>query len=105
MGALTVGVFLLFTKESVSWNGLKSASIFSWLGGGVIGAFFITASMLALPRIGMALTFGLVVAGQVVVSVLLDHFNILVAEQHSINLWRIVGMSLIMVGVVVVLKF
>lgn len=104
VGALTVGSFVLFSRESVTWHGLKSASILSWLGGGVIGAFFITASMLALPRIGMALTFGLIVAGQVIVSVLLDHFAILVVQQHSINLWRLVGIALIMLGVVIVLK-
>ncbi len=105
VGALTVGVYLLFTKESISWTGLKSASIYSWLGGGVIGAFFITASMLALPRIGMALTFGLIVAGQVIVSVLLDHFDVLVAEKHPINIWRIMGIVLIIAGVIVVRKF
>lgn len=105
IGALTVGIYLLFTKETISWNGLKSASISSWLGGGVIGAFFITASMLALPRIGMALTFGLIVAGQVIVSVLLDHFDVLVVEQHRINVWRILGIVLIISGVIIVRKF
>src|SRR5688500_13151510 len=91
IGALTVGIYLQFTNETVSWSGLKSASIYSWLGGGVFGAIFITATMLALPRIGMALTFGLVVAGQVIIAVALDHFNVLVAQQHSINIWRILG--------------
>lgn len=105
VGALTVGIYLLITGASVSWPGLKSATVSSWLGGGVIGAFFITASMLALPRIGMALTFGLIVAGQVIVSVLLDHFDILVVEQHPINGWRIMGIVLIIAGVVVVRRF
>jgi transporter family-2 protein len=41
--------------------------------------------MLALPRIGMALTFVLVVAGQMVIAVILDHYKILVEEQHSFN--------------------
>ena len=105
VGALTVGIYVLFTGASISWTGLKSATVSSWLGGGVIGAFFITASMLALPRIGMALTFGLIVAGQVIVSVLLDHFDILVAEQHPINGWRILGIMLILAGVLIVLGF
>ncbi len=105
VGALTVAIYLQFTKETVTWAGLKSASISSWLGGGVTGAIFITASMLALPRIGMAMTFGLIVAGQVIVSVLLDHFDILVAEQHSFNLWRLLGIILIIGGVLIVRKF
>ena len=105
VGAVTVAIYLQFTKETISWAGLKSASIYSWLGGGVFGAIFITASMLAVPRIGMALTFGLVVAGQVIIAVLLDHFNVLVAQQHSINIWRVAGILLIMAGVVIVRKF
>jgi transporter family-2 protein len=105
IGAISVGIYLQFTKETITWYGLKSASIYSWLGGGVTGAIFITATMLALPRIGMALTFGLVVAGQVVVAVLLDHFKILVPEQHPFNLWRLLGIVLIMLGVVIVRKF
>jgi len=105
VGAIAVAVYLQFTKETITWAGLKSASIYSWLGGGLFGAIFITCTMLALPRIGMALTFGLVVAGQVIVAVLLDHFNVLVTEQHSINLWRVLGIILIIAGVIIVRKF
>lgn len=105
VGALTMALYLPFTKETFSWQLFKGSAVISVLGGGVVGALFITASMLALPKLGMALTFGLVVAGQVIISVLLDHFNILVAEQHPINIWRGVGMLLIIVGVAIVEKF
>src|SRR5450432_99049 len=105
VGALIVAIYLQFTKETFAWEGLKSASVYSWIGGGLTGAIFITASMIALPRIGMALTFGLVVAGQVIIAVLLDHYNVLVAVQHSINIWRLLGIILIIAGVVIVQKF
>ena len=105
VGALTMALYVPFTKETFSWQLFKGSPVISVLGGGVIGALFITASMLALPKLGMALTFGLVVAGQVIISVLLDHFNILVAEQHPINIWRGLGMLLIIAGVAVVEKF
>ena len=105
VGVLAMALYLPFTKETISWAGLKSVSTLSLLGGGLIGAFFITASMLAMPRIGMALTFGLVVAGQVIIAVLLDHFNILVGQQHGINVWRLLGITLIIIGVVIVGKY
>jgi bacterial/archaeal transporter family-2 protein len=105
VGAITIAIYLQFTKETITWTGLKSASIYSWIGGGLTGAIFITGTTLALPRIGMALTFGLVVAGQVVIAVLLDHFKILVAEQHPFNLWRFLGIILILFGVLIVRKF
>jgi transporter family-2 protein len=105
VGALAVAAYLPFTRESLSWSGLRSISIITWLGGGITGAFFITATMMALPRIGMALTFSLVVAGQMIIAVALDHFGILVAQQHAFNFWRFVGIVLIIVGVIVVRRF
>lgn len=105
VGALAMLLYLPFTKESMTWAAFKSSSFFSIIGGGIAGAIFITATMLAMPRIGMALTFGLIVAGQVIVAVMLDHFNILVAQQHAINLWRLLGMVFIIIGVLIVQKF
>ncbi|SHN42367.1 DMT family transporter [Chitinophaga sp. CF418] len=105
VGALTMVLYVPFTKETFSWQLLKGSDITAVLGGGVIGAVFITGSMLALPRLGMALTFGLVVAGQVIISVLLDHFSLLVAAQHPVNIWRGLGMLLIITGVAMVEKF
>jgi transporter family-2 protein len=105
VAALALVLYLPFSKETLSWAGLKSASILSLIGGGVLGTVFITSTTIALPRLGMALTFGLVVAGQVVISVLLDHFNIMVVQQHSINVWRVIGVALIIGGVIIVQKF
>jgi transporter family-2 protein len=103
-GAMVVGAYLLLTRESLSWAGVKSTAAYSWFGG-VLGVLFISVSILALPRVGMALTFGLVIAGQVCIAVLLDHFNVLVPQQHPLNLWRVLGILLILGGVVIVRKF
>ena len=104
VGVITIVLYIVLTKENVSWAGLKTAPAYVWLGG-VLGAFYVTAIILAFPHIGPALTFGLVVAAQMIVAVLLDHFNILVAHQHSINVWRIIGIILIVSGVIVIRKF
>ena len=104
VGALAVLVFSLITKQPVSWAGLRSAPGHVWLGG-ILGAFYVTAIILAFPRIGPAMTFGLVVAGQMIISVLLDHFNILVTQQHPVNVWKLLGIVLIVAGVVIIRKF
>ena len=74
VGALVLPIYISFAKEFFSFNAFKSASLLSLLGGGIVGAIFITDTLLALPKLGMAITFGLIVAGQVIVAVLLDHF-------------------------------
>jgi transporter family-2 protein len=104
VGAFSVAAYILITKQQVVLSGLHTAPLYVYLAG-VLGAVYVTAIVLAFPKIGPALTFGLVVAGQMVISVLLDHFNILVAQQHSINIWRLVGISLIVAGVIIIRKF
>lgn len=104
IGTVALILYTLLTKQNVSWVGLKTAPAYVWFGG-LLGAFYVTAIILAFPRIGPALTFGLVVAGQMIIAVLLDHFNILVAHQHSINGLRILGIILIISGVIIVRKF
>lgn len=104
VGAFAVLLYAIIFKQHVSWAGLRAAPAYTWLGG-VLGAFYVTAIILAFPRIGPALTFGLVVAGQMIISVMLDHFNVLVAQQHNINIWRILGVVLIVAGVAIVRKF
>ena len=103
-GAIAVFLYILVTKQHVSWAGLRSAPAYTWVAG-ALGAFYVTTVILAFPQIGPALTFGLVVLGQMLIAVVLDHFNILVAHQHSINIWRILGIILIVGGVVLVRKF
>ena len=104
IGAFAVLIYIWITKQHVSWAGLKTAPAYTWIAG-ALGAFYVTTVILAFPRIGPALTFGLVVLGQMVIAVLLDHFNILVAHQHTINIWRILGILLIVGGVIIIRKF
>lgn len=103
-GALAVALYIMFTKQPVAWAGIKSAPGYVWIAG-ALGAFYVTVVILVFPKIGPALTFGLVVAGQMISSMILDHFRILVAEIHSINIYRIIGMLLIVAGVVIIRKF
>jgi bacterial/archaeal transporter family-2 protein len=104
VGSIALLIYILATRQQGSWVGLKSASPVDWTGG-IMGAFYVTVIILAFPRIGPALTFGLVVAGQMIISVLLDHTNILVAQQHSFNVYRLAGILLIIGGVLMIRKF
>ena len=103
-GVFTIVIYILLTKQHVSWAGIKTAPAYVWIAG-ALGAFYVTTIMLAFPRIGPALTFGLVVGGQMLMAVILDHFNLLVTQQHSINLYRVLGILLIVAGVIIIRKF
>ncbi len=104
VGTVALLLYILFTQQSVSWEGIKSAPGYVWIGG-VLGAFYVTVIILAFPQLGPGLTFGLVVAGQLIISALLEHFNVLVPQQQSISPMRVLGIVLVVVGVVIVRKF
>lgn len=104
IGTIALTLYVIFTKQEANWTGLKTAPLHLWLGG-IIGAFYVTIVIFAFPKIGPALTFGLLVAGQMVISIVLDHTNTLVAEAHSFNIWRLLGIVLIVAGVVLIRKF
>ena len=104
VGAIGLAAYVLITRQSVSWAGVKEAPGYVWIGG-LLGAFYVTVIILAFPKLGPGLTFGLVVAGQMIISVLLEHSNILVAQQSSINPMKILGIALVIAGVVILRKF
>jgi transporter family-2 protein len=104
VGAAALFMYIQLTRQSIQLGGLKSAPLYLW-SGGLLGAFYVTVILLAFPKIGPALTFGLVVAGQMTISLVLDHFNVLVAQPHPVNIWRVLGVCLIIAGIIVIRKF
>ena len=104
IGALSVALYVALTRQSVSWSGLRGAPAYAWLGG-VLGAFYVTVIILAFPRLGPGLTFALVVAGQMIISMLLEHFDILVAQKNPITAVRLGGIALIIAGVILIKFF
>ncbi len=104
VGAIALLIYTTVTRQHVQLGSLKTAPLYLW-SGGLLGAFYVTVIILAFPKIGPALTFGLVVAGQMIISVILDHFNILVAQAHPINFWKLLGVLLVIAGVIIIRKF
>lgn len=104
VGTIGLLVYILLTRQSISWAGVKDAPSYVWLGG-LLGAFYVTVIILAFPKLGPGLTFGLVVAGQMIVSVLLEHNNILVAQQNPINAMKLLGIGLVIAGVLIIRKY
>ena len=73
--------------------------------GGFAGAFYVAAVIVLVPRIGGALTFGLVVTGQLTFSVLIDHFGLLGLPAHAFNWQRLAGILFIIGGVLLIRNY
>jgi transporter family-2 protein len=104
VGSVALILYVLITRQTISWSGIKEAPVYVWAGG-ILGAFYVTVIILAFPKLGPGLTFGLVVAGQMIVSVVLEHFNILVAQQTPVNYMKLFGVVLVIAGAIIIRKY
>lgn len=104
VGTTLLALYTVVTRQSVSLEGLKNIPWYAWFAG-ALGAFSLTVIVLAFPKLGPGLTFGLIVAGQMIISVVLEHYGILVAQPHPINFLRVLGIVLIVGGVALIRMF
>jgi bacterial/archaeal transporter family-2 protein len=105
IGTLGLFVYMLATGTPIgSLVNIKDAPPIAWLGG-LLGAFFVTSTVILAPRIGVAMTFSLIVAGQMLITLVLDHFGFLGLPVKEISLARVGGILLITAGVVIIRRF
>lgn len=102
-----VGVVCMALLALVLRDPLPSASLaaripwWAW-SGGVFGALFIGLAILLLPQVGAATFIALLVTGQMLASVTIDHFGWMGLAQRSLDLPRTAGVVLLIAGVVLI---
>ena len=100
-GALAMAAFVALSGSSwLTGADIARTSWLSWTGG-FFGAVYVVAAILLLPQLGAATLLALFVAGQMVMSVILDHYGILGVPQHAVDLPRLLGCALLVLGVVI----
>jgi bacterial/archaeal transporter family-2 protein len=81
-----------------AWAG---TSLWQW-SGGLIGAAYVLAAVVLAPRLGAATLIAAVVAGQMVSSLVLDHYGLAGFPVHSLTPARLVGAVLVIAGVILI---
>ena len=105
VGTAALLIYLILTGVPFSnLAGVRDAPLIAWAGG-FLGAFFVAAGVSLVPRIGVAMTFSLIIAGQLIVSLVIDHFGFLGLEVRPVTWQRIAGILLITGGVVLIRRF
>lgn len=74
------------------------------LGAGVFGLVVIGAISYMIPRVGVAAAITTIVAGQLLVGTILDHFGLLGAAERSLDVTRALGLAVVLVGVWLTVK-
>jgi|SRR5690348_8974022 len=100
-GFFMLAVALLAPGPRPSLEAIANTHWLSWAGG-LLGATFIATGIFMVPRLGAATTLVLIVLGQMICSLLVDHFGVLGVPQHAASPLRLAGVALLVAGVVLI---
>ncbi len=102
IGLLLVGAVIRAPLPVLSVAG--ALPWWAWIGG-LMGAIYVASSIVVVPKLGAATLVALVVAGQMLTSLALDHFGAFGLQEQGLTVWRACGALLLIAGVVLIRVF
>ena len=105
-----LGIVLLLAvmlTARTPWPSLASVAGTPWWGwlGGALGAAYAVTTVLLARELGAATLTALLVTGQLICSVVLDHFGWVGFTEHAAGIGRIVGCLLMVAGFFLIARF
>jgi len=100
IGLLTAGLFLIIKKST--GNILKGVP-FGYLLGGAVGVITILLNNLCVNNIGVAMTLGLALVGQIIASAIVEHFGVLGMKKKKVSLKKVPAYLLMIAGAAVMI--
>lgn len=107
--SFTIGTLLLAVIASVAKGGLGQVAEvrhLSWyyLTGGLLGAAYVTTVLVTVRTLGAGGAVAATIAGQLSMSVAIDHFGWLGVDRDPVNALKLVGVALLAVGTFLVVR-
>lgn len=102
VGGLLIGLAMLLSRGGnlSGWHGVPWYT----LSAGILGLVIVGTIGYGTARLGLVTTLVVVVAAQFVTGAVLDHFGVLGAECRPMNVSRIVGMGMMLLGTWVTIR-
>lgn len=101
VGTVALGLLAMILQARPDVGAMKALPWWAWMGG-LYGCAFVVSAAWGVPRLGVATTITVMIAGQLLLSLALDHFGALGVEKQPLSLGRIAGIALVIGGVVLV---
>jgi transporter family-2 protein len=103
VGTVGLVLFLLLTRTSLpTRTAVAAVPWWAWLGG-LVGAFYVVTTVVG-PRLGSATLLALVVLGQLLAALVIDHFGWIGFPQHPLSTVRILGAIMLFGGVLLIVR-
>jgi transporter family-2 protein len=100
--ACALGLLLVWDRSFAGVRAAAEQPWWLWLGG-VMSVFIVLGITVAAPRIGVAATIGIVIAGNLVMAALIDQYGLMGQEQVAISWIRLLGLLLLAAGAALLL--
>src|SRR3954454_23253690 len=102
VGLVCMILFALALRDPVPTASMAARLPWWAWGAGLFGALYIGLAMLLIPQIGAATFLALLITGQMLAGLALDHIGFLGLAQRSVDLPRLLGAALLIGGVVLI---
>ena len=105
--SFAVGTLVLLMLSLASKAGsLRRVTEVDWwqLSGGLFGAFFVTMTIIGVPRIGTTAVLGLTIVSQLIAGLLMDHYGLFGMKGIPVDFKRNLGVTLLLVGVALICR-
>ncbi len=98
VGTIALIFILLFSKQPLP--PMEAYTGINWykFSGGLFGVLVVTVTLLSVKEIGVANMFVLVIAGQLITAVCMDHFGVLGLNVSPITLQKLAGIIFLVAG-------
>jgi len=99
VGTLALAALALVQRTPLpAWQDMARAPWWAWIGG-FMGAYVVASTVVLAPRLGATAMLALIVCGQMLASVLIDHYGWLGFRVDPVSLRRVAGTVLLVIGV------
>lgn len=98
IGASAACLVLLLSRAPVPSLAQLGQSSWWMYTGGLFGVLLVGISMVAVAKLGAGLLTALIVAGQLIIAVLADHYGWFGLKQQPVDLWRVLGILMLLGG-------
>jgi transporter family-2 protein len=100
----TIALYAWALAWRIPWPETKAALSVPWWQwtGGILGAYLVVMTIVLAPKLGATTMIALIVTGQMVTSLFLDHFGLIGYPVRELSTARVVGATFLVVGVLLI---
>lgn len=98
-GSMTLLIFALATRTPLPAAGAFAGAPWWIWTGGIMGAFYVASCVILANKVGAVSMLALIMAGQMITSLILDHYGLAGYQVQPVNIYKICGILLIIAGV------